>query len=65
MTNASVDVEVYALPADVSQEDFDKKLQEINDDPNVNGILMFLPLPKHLDEKRARTTLSRPARSLV
>ena len=63
MTNAGVDVEVYALPADVSQEDFDKKLQEINEDPAVNGILMFLPLPKHLDEKRARNML-RPEKDI-
>ena len=63
MTNAGVDVEVYALPADISQEDFDKKLQEINEDPAVNGILMFLPLPKHLDEKRARNML-RPEKDI-
>ena len=57
MNSCSVDVQVFELPEDVSQEDFDKKLQEINDDPSVNGILMFLPLPKHLDEKRARNML--------
>ncbi len=57
MNSCSVDVQVFELPEDVTQEDFDKKLQEINDDPSVNGILMFLPLPKHLDEKRARNML--------
>ena len=57
MNSCSVDVQVFELPEDVTQEDFDKKLQEINDDPSVNGILMFLPLPKHLDEKKARNML--------
>ena len=57
MNSCSVDAQVFELPEDVTQEDFDKKLQEINDDPSVNGILMFLPLPKHLDEKKARNML--------
>ena len=57
MTACGVDVEVFEMPEDVSQEDFDKKLQEVNDNPTVNGILMFLPLPRHLDEKKARNML--------
>ena len=54
---AGVDVEVFEMPADVTQEDFDKTLTKVNDDPAINGILMFLPLPKPLDEKRARNML--------
>ena len=57
MNACGVDVQVFEMPEDVTQEDFDKKLQEVNDDPTVNGILMFLPLPKHLDEKKARNML--------
>ncbi|MBR2748735.1 MAG: bifunctional 5,10-methylenetetrahydrofolate dehydrogenase/5,10-methenyltetrahydrofolate cyclohydrolase [Firmicutes bacterium] len=45
------------LPEDVSQEDMDKALTELNDDKNVHGILMFRPLPKHLDSERARQML--------
>ena len=41
---AGVDVEVFEMPADVTQEDFDKTLTKVNDDPSINGILMFLPL---------------------
>lgn len=36
------------LEADVSQEKLDKKFDEINTDPSVNGILVFRPLPKPL-----------------
>ena len=57
MTAAGVDVEVFEMPADVSQEEFDKTLTKVNEDPAINGILMFLPLPRHLDEKKARNML--------
>ncbi|HAY85069.1 MAG TPA: bifunctional methylenetetrahydrofolate dehydrogenase/methenyltetrahydrofolate cyclohydrolase FolD [Chloroflexi bacterium] len=40
------------LPADISQEELEKKVAELNADPNVNGILVQLPLPKGLDEER-------------
>lgn len=41
-----------ALPADISQEELEKKVAELNADPKVNGILVQLPLPKGLDEER-------------
>ncbi|MCR4587622.1 MAG: bifunctional 5,10-methylene-tetrahydrofolate dehydrogenase/5,10-methylene-tetrahydrofolate cyclohydrolase [Lachnospiraceae bacterium] len=43
--------EVNAFPADISNEDFLKAFDAINEDPAVDGILLFKPLPKHLDEK--------------
>lgn len=33
---------------DISQEDFDRLFDKINQDPAVNGILVFRPLPKSL-----------------
>jgi methylenetetrahydrofolate dehydrogenase (NADP+) / methenyltetrahydrofolate cyclohydrolase len=41
----------HTLPADSSQEEVEKLVSELNADPNVNGILVQLPLPKHLDEE--------------
>lgn len=38
------------LPADISQEDLMKIIDEKNNDSNIHGILVQLPLPKHLDE---------------
>jgi len=46
------------LPADVSQDDFDRTLVELNVDPAVHGILMMRPLPDHLDNERARQMLA-------
>lgn len=40
------------LPADISQSDLEAKVTELNADPNVNGILVQLPLPDGLDEER-------------
>ena len=39
------------LDENISQEDLMDVVQEQNEDPNVDGILVQLPLPKHLNEK--------------
>lgn len=38
------------LPADISQEDLLRILDELNADPDCTGYIVQLPLPKHLDE---------------
>jgi methylenetetrahydrofolate dehydrogenase (NADP+)/methenyltetrahydrofolate cyclohydrolase len=38
------------LPADVSQDDLLSEVKALSADPSVHGILVQLPLPKHLDE---------------
>jgi len=62
---ASVGVEVknVVLPADVDSDTFFKTLDELNNDPAVHGILMFRPLPKQLDNEKARQRLS-PAKDI-
>ena len=39
------------LPADSKQEDVLKMIEKYNNDPDVHGILVQMPLPKHIDEK--------------
>lgn len=58
-----VTVKNVVLPADVDQETFDKTLTEINEDPSIHGILMFRPLPKQLDNEKARQMLN-PAKDV-
>ena len=41
------------LPADISQEDLLRVLDELNADPDCTGYIVQLPLPGHLDENRA------------
>ena len=43
--------EEYALPAETSQQQLNELLEKLNNDEKIHGILVQLPLPKHLDEK--------------
>ena len=42
----------HTLPADISQEDLLKLVDKLNNDPKVDGILVQLPLPKHIDDNK-------------
>lgn len=44
--------DVHALPADTSEAELLTLVAGLNADPMVNGILVQLPLPKHLDEAK-------------
>lgn len=50
-----VDVKVY--PEDVSQEAAEQALMEMNHDDSIHGILMFRPVPRHLDEEKLRNMI--------
>ena len=43
----------YHLPAETTQQQLEDLIDELVADRNVHGILVQLPLPKHLDEQRA------------
>lgn len=43
--------EEYALPAETTQQELLKLVDTLNNKSEINGILVQLPLPKHLDEK--------------
>ena len=42
----------YFLPEDTSEEKVLELIENLNNDERVNGILVQLPLPKHIDEKK-------------
>ncbi len=48
----------YDLPGDISQEELLKVVQELNENPDVHGILVQLPLPKHLNEEEVLAAIS-------
>lgn len=48
----------HKLPADASQAEVEKLVSDLNADPTVNGILVQLPLPKHLDEEAVLNSIS-------
>jgi methylenetetrahydrofolate dehydrogenase (NADP+)/methenyltetrahydrofolate cyclohydrolase len=41
----------HRLPADTRQDELIRLVADLNADPLIHGILVQLPLPKHLDEK--------------
>lgn len=53
----------HELPATSSQEDVHSVLQDLNDDPGIDGILLQLPLPGGLDGERATLEIS-PAKDV-
>jgi methylenetetrahydrofolate dehydrogenase (NADP+)/methenyltetrahydrofolate cyclohydrolase len=47
----------HTLPENASQEEVDGLVAELNGNPDVHGILVQLPLPKHLDEERVLSAI--------
>ena len=41
------------MPAETTQEELENAIAELNADPAIHGILVQLPLPRHLDEQAA------------
>ncbi|XP_074583408.1 bifunctional protein FolD 2 [Curcuma longa] len=51
----SVDVD---LPEQISEEEVIAKVHELNENPDVHGILVQLPLPKHINEEKVLSEIS-------
>jgi len=52
-----MDSEVFEFPENIDQASFEKAVTEIGTKKDVNGILMFSPLPKTLDERKIRSLI--------
>jgi methylenetetrahydrofolate dehydrogenase (NADP+)/methenyltetrahydrofolate cyclohydrolase len=50
--------ETAKLPENVAQGELLQKIGELNRDPKVHGILLLLPLPKHLNTLEAESAIS-------
>lgn len=48
----------YELPEDTTQEELISLVEELNDRADVNGILVQLPLPEHIDEDAVIKSIS-------
>lgn len=53
----------HKLPESISQKELIKLIDDLNNDKNVHGILVQLPLPKHLNEKEVMNRIS-PAKDV-
>jgi len=45
------------LPEDVTQEEVLKTIQDVNEDKTIHGVLLFRPLPKHLNQAEIENAL--------
>ena len=55
--------EKILLPADVSQEELLATIDKVNKDDAIHGVLLFRPLPKHLDQSVIENALD-PAKDV-
>ena len=54
-----MDSRLIELPADISEEELLDNIKALNEDPAVDGILVQLPLPKHINEEKVIDTIAR------
>jgi methylenetetrahydrofolate dehydrogenase (NADP+)/methenyltetrahydrofolate cyclohydrolase len=55
---AGIFTDTVKLPENVTQQELDAKIDELNKDPKFHGIILQLPLPKHLDTLKAESAVS-------
>ncbi|MFH7018067.1 bifunctional 5,10-methylenetetrahydrofolate dehydrogenase/5,10-methenyltetrahydrofolate cyclohydrolase [Flavobacterium sp. FlaQc-47] len=46
------DSTLVSLPEDITEEELLAKIKELNEDDNLDGYIVQLPLPKHIDEQK-------------
>ncbi|MEL7608497.1 MAG: bifunctional 5,10-methylenetetrahydrofolate dehydrogenase/5,10-methenyltetrahydrofolate cyclohydrolase [Bacillota bacterium] len=56
--DVGIGTKVFEYPETISQEEFIEGFSSINADPSIHGILLFRPLPKHLDEEAVRSLIN-------
>lgn len=49
----------YTLPEDTPQEKLEELVEALSEDENINGILVQLPLPKHIDAEKVLKLIPR------
>jgi methylenetetrahydrofolate dehydrogenase (NADP+)/methenyltetrahydrofolate cyclohydrolase len=56
--NLGVEVDLQVMAADTSEDTVLQQIQGWNDDPNVHGILVELPLPKQISKEKVMEAIS-------
>lgn len=51
-TSVGIDTKIHQLPEEVAETELRALLKALNRDEKVNGILIQLPLPRHIDKNR-------------
>ena len=53
-----IGIKKYIYPESISQQELLDVIDNINKDSSVHGVLIFMPLPSHIDEEAVRNALS-------
>lgn len=53
-----IESSLFRYESSITEEDLLQKIEELNNDENVDGILVQVPLPKHISEKKVILTIS-------
>ena len=53
-----IDSEQIVLPENITQEDLLAEIDKLNQDPGVDGVLIFRPLPKQIDEEAIQISMN-------
>jgi len=56
---AGIDHKLHHLPEDVTFDEVLSLIQSLNENPNVDGMILQLPIPKHLDENTLIDAISK------
>lgn len=61
--NLGIEFEKIKLDENISEDELKLKIQKLNSDESVDGIMLLLPLPKHIDQ-RSITNIINPDKDL-
>ncbi len=53
-----VTVKQFVFPEDMTQDQLLAEIEKINQDDSIHGVLMFRPLPRHIDDETVRNALA-------
>ncbi len=56
-SSLGLDFQVFPYPEDISQVALERAVREVGNNNDINGLLMFAPLPKNLDEQKIRSLI--------
>lgn len=54
----SIDCNDYKLPKETTEAELSQLIEKLNADPNIDGVLVQSPLPKHIDERKIQSLIS-------
>ena len=58
-----IKINVMQLPVEITMEELRKVFEEANKDSNIHGIMIFRPLPNHLDPEEIQNLIN-PAKDI-